>query len=495
MTYLIKEKLLRLRAGEPPQILDLFSGCGGLTLGFEKAGFRSLAGIDSDPLAALSYAWNFHAKAPSELQGIHSTPRDVALCSPTALLESLGQKCPEKSVDVLIGGPPCPAFTRIGRAKLREVQGNPLAYKGDPRARLFEPFVDQVAVLHPLAVVMENVPDILNWGGVNIGEQICVRLESLGYRCSYSLLNSASYGVPQLRERFFLVALHESVGPGPGFPAPTHQVRFPIGYVGVRDVALRSLRHANEIGKHYVEVSPGNDSFPPAVTAREAIGDLPALQDHLTGCDVRGARRFDKPMAYERPAALNAYVELMRNWPGHQGGPVLYDHVTRSLSARDYRLFEAMQPGDDYPAAVKLAEKLFAEAQERVGWSSNGHGLSRSDYIPPYDVSKFPNKWRKLEPDKPARTLMAHIGRDTYSHIHFDSNQARVISVREAARLQSFPDGFRFAGTMNPAYTQIGNAVPPLLAFAIANQVRAQLTDAAVTHPMGQVTGVSVAGM
>src|SRR5690606_31098577 len=81
---------------------------------------------------------------------------------------------------------------------------------------------------------------------------------------------------------------------------------------------------------------------------------------------------------------------------------------------------------------------------------------------------KFPNKWRKMWRDQPARTLMAHLGKDSYSHIHYDSKQARTISVREAARLQSFPDGFRFSGTMNPAFKQIGNAVPPLLAKAIA---------------------------
>ena len=96
-------------------------------------------------------------------------------------------------------------------------------------------------------------------------------------------------------------------------------------------------------------------------------------------------------------------------------------------------------------------------------------------YVPPYDPGKFPNKWRKMEPDQPARTLMAHLGKDSYSHIHYDSDQARVITVREAARLQSFPDGFRFCGTMNPAFRQIGNAVPPLLAYAIAQQMLTQI--------------------
>ena len=100
-------------------------------------------------------------------------------------------------------------------------------------------------------------------------------------------------------------------------------------------------------------------------------------------------------------------------------------------------------------------------------------------FVPPYDVGKFPNKWRKMEPDLPARTLMAHLGKDSYSHIHYDSAQQRTISVREAARLQSFPDGFIFRGTMNPAFRQIGNAVPPLLAKAVAERMLATLRAAA----------------
>src|SRR5947209_1978892 len=95
--------------------------------------------------------------------------------------------------------------------------------------------------------------------------------------------------------------------------------------------------------------------------------------------------------------------------------------------------------------------------------------------VPPYDAAKFPNKWRKMEAKYPARTLMAHLGKDGYSHIHYDSSQARTISVREAARLQSFPDGFVFEGTMNPAFRQIGNAVPPLLALAIAKKIMSHI--------------------
>jgi DNA (cytosine-5)-methyltransferase 1 len=138
-----------------------------------------------------------------------------------------------------------------------------------------------------------------------------------------------------------------------------------------------------------------------------------------------------------------------------------------------------MKPGDQYPEAHQAGCKLFKERVAELAKrgivlepGSEQYESLRRRTVPPYDPSKFPNKWRKMESDMPARTLMAHIGKDTYSHIHYDSGQARTISVREAARLQSFPDGFKFSGTMNPAFRQIGNAVPPLMAAALARRIK-----------------------
>ena len=149
------------------------------------------------------------------------------------------------------------------------------------------------------------------------------------------------------------------------------------------------------------------------------------------------------------------------------------DHVIRNLP-RDWRIFERMQPGDEYPAAHEIAKAMFREARdarrkagEHVRKGSKAWHDLRQSIVPPYRVDRFPNKWWKLDSERPSRTLMAHLGKDSYSHIHYDSEQARTISVREAARLQSFPDGFVFNGSMNSAFTQIGNAVPPLLAYQV----------------------------
>jgi DNA (cytosine-5)-methyltransferase 1 len=171
----------------------------------------------------------------------------------------------------------------------------------------------------------------------------------------------------------------------------------------------------------------------------------------------------------------------MRDWAGYEGGPALHDHVIRYLP-RDYQLFAGLKAGDQYPQAHRYALSFFADrlAERRhqgevLEEGSEEWQALKASIVPPYDAGKFPNKWRKMERDQPARTLLAHLGKDGYSHIHYDSGQARPISVREAARLQSFPDGFAFSGTMNPAFRQIGNAVPPLLAKQIGLSLRSQL--------------------
>jgi DNA (cytosine-5)-methyltransferase 1 len=142
-----------------------------------------------------------------------------------------------------------------------------------------------------------------------------------------------------------------------------------------------------------------------------------------------------------------------------------------------------MVPGSEYPAAHAVATRLFDEEARRralVEGSTAYRQLHRG-MVPPYRLDTFPNRWWKMRADFPARTLMAHLGKDCYSHIHYDSAQGRTISVREAARLQSFPDGFIFCGTMNPAFRQIGNAVPPIMAYAMALTIKESFNKAITT--------------
>jgi DNA (cytosine-5)-methyltransferase 1 len=478
----IQTKMKRIAAGNPPRLLDLFAGCGGLSLGFHAAGFAVAAAVEIDPDAAKSHGRNFHSG-----QERQSKARDVTALTPEALAAELDLADVPLAIDVLIGGPPCQAFARVGRSKLREIAAHPMAFKHDPRARLYLEYLRYVEAYKPLAILMENVPDVLNHGGQNIAEEICEVLEEKGYVARYTLLNAAFYGVPQMRERMFLIGYRPELEHPITFPKPTHWVDLPPGYEGSRSVALKLLGVGGLTSEafHYVTPPEAMPNLLPAVTAEQAIGDLPVIdaRELLRSGELRrGARRFDKPVSYDRRRRISEYAKLMRTWPGFEARETLVDHVIRYLP-RDYELFARLNPGDQYPEAwrhanIMLAEKIAALRKSGIEINEGTAEFKRlrNQVVPPYDAGKFPNKWRKMWRDQPARTLMAHLGKDSYSHIHYDSDQARTISVREAARLQSFPDGFEFCGTMNPAFRQIGNSVPPLIAKAIATTMMKVLT-------------------
>jgi DNA (cytosine-5)-methyltransferase 1 len=493
----IRQKVQRLHAGGRPRVLDLFSGCGGISLGFQAAGYEIAAAVEYDPDAARSHGLNFHCGDDR-----HCVARDITATSPAALTAELGLGSPVSAFDVIVGGPPCQAFARVGRSKLREVAEHPEAFRHDPRARLYIEYLAYVDACAPLAVIIENVPDILNHGGHNLAGEIAEILAAKGYVVRYTLLNAAYYGVPQMRERMILIAIRAEVADDVEFPPPTHWIDLPSGYSGSRAVALK-LALAGDGPTDYGYKSPPEPAeyLPAAITAREAIGDLPEILARellAAGRLKRGARRFDEPMPYVPPARQNGYVRLMRQWPGFEGGSHIRDHVIRYLP-RDYRIFAGLRPGDQYPEAHRYAVSLFVAELDRLAElglrpeeGSDEWTKLKAEFVPPYDDGKFPNKWRKMESERPARTLLAHLGKDGYSHIHYDSQQARPISVREAARLQSFPDGFRFAGTMNPAFRQVGNAVPPLLARAVATKLRRQLCAEGVPEEMPLATGGAV---
>lgn len=476
-SHLVRGKIARITRGGRPRVLDLFAGCGGLSLGFQTVGFEIAAAVENDPDAAATHGRNFHADDDR-----HSKVRDITRLKPGDLAADLGLGPVDSAIDVLIGGPPCQAFARVGRPKLRELEAHPQAFKHDPRARLYLEYLRYVDAFRPLAILIENVPDVLNHGGQNVAAEICEALDKKGYIVRYTLLNASFYGVPQMRERMFLIGYRREIHHPVLFPQPSHWVDLPPGYDGSRSVALKLLGD-NGLSTQvfgYVPPPEAKPSLPPAISAAQAIGDLPAIDARVllrSGELRRGARRFDQPIPYDNRRKVSDYAQLMRTWRGFEARETLTDHVIRYLP-RDYELFTRMNPGDQYPEAWHHARDMLAEriaALRRQGIvireGSSEYVRLRDSIVPPYDAGKFPNKWRKMWRDQPARTLMAHLGKDSYSHIHYDCEQARTISVREAARLQSFPDGFTFCGTMNPAFRQIGNAVPPLMALVLAKQI------------------------
>ncbi len=462
----------------PHTVIDLFSGAGGFSLGFHRAGFRIAAAVDHDELAGETFRQNFSQLQPERPPLVFSGEEGDMSAFPFEEIEP---------PDVVIGGPPCQAYSKIGRGKLASLSDR--SFAEDPRNELYRAFVNAIVTWRPKALVMENVPGMLSVEGNNVADQVAEDLAECGYDVRYTMLNAAWYGVPQHRERLFFLGYRDDLGIEPSFPEPERRPESTGGYHHREEPIPLSF---DFIKDRRVYMDTRNASKPP-VTVFEALHDLPTITEHLdpessgTRPGFRQTRRYDAEPESE-------YAELMRNWRGLPESKDLDDHAIRR-TPRDYETFRLMQEGDRYPAAVRLAwERAEAELARLVQHGvdvyadTNTYRRVLRDCVPPYGDAwerredgawnrEFLDRWKKLVRDQPSWTVPAHLSKDSYSHIHYDSEQARMISVREAARLQSFPDAFRFAGNMGDCFRQIGNAVPPLLASAIASGLAADLLD------------------
>ncbi len=377
-----------------PVVLDLFCGAGGMSLGFHMAGYYTGFGVDKEELYCQTFAHNFEGRCVQKTIESIDDP------------QSFIQECGLTHVDVIIGGPPCQGFSRVGRGKLRQVN-NDSSYIHDPRNQYYKEFIRFVEVLRPLYFVLENVPDMQYYadGEGLVLEKALKKLSELGYsggannRPAYRVIQANHYGVPQVRQRLFVVG--NRLGIPIKWPRRTHLNR--------------------------------------PVTVWEAIGDLPIIA-HCC--------REDE-MAY-KPRQTTAYQRRMRygmRKRGLQG--MLFNHQTRWHNQQDLHAFAWMPEGGKYVDLPKRFKR--------------------------YRDDIFKDKYWKLYRDRPSWTVEAHIGKDTYRHIYpaglGNIEAPRTISVREAARLQSFPDWFRFIGAFTRQFYQVGNAVPPLLAKAVAESI------------------------
>lgn len=445
-----------------PTVIDLFSGAGGFSLGFQAAGCHILAAVDVDENAGRTFEANFSTlqprNTPRVLMGDEGNIEDVNLPGLVA----------GGTPDILIGGPPCQGFSRVGRGKLDSLSDE--GYAADARNSLYERFVEAAGKWQPSAIVMENVPGMLSVEGRSVADEAASDLIAQGYRVGYAALNVVWLGVPQFRERLFFVGLRKDLGIQPSLPPATHHAELPSGYQRASPELFLPFPDVH----HELSVDTAG-ALLPATTVREALDDLASITEHLKG---RKPKRVDlrKPRAY-RARPRSAYASLMRTWPELPRLRAVDDHVIRR-TPRDYETFRRMKPGDRYSEARRIAQELLAEELARLEARGRKTIPGTPEYeeleerfVPPYPEHMFKDKWRKLIPDQASWTLPAHLSKDAYSHIHYDDAQARAISVREAARLQSFPDAFRFVGNMGDCFRQIGNAVPPLAAWAIAAHI------------------------
>lgn len=461
--------------------MDLFAGCGGMSLGFDRAGFRCVSAVEIDDDARNSHRKNFEPRA----SGTHYRAyRDITATEPEDAVAHLTNLPIEKSIDIITGGFPCQAFSRLGRAALWQLAKEKNAHFNDPRATMYEYFIKYVMRLRPVAFVIENVREIGNFNHKNLAHELAETMEEVGYNTRYTILNAVWYGVPQLRERMIIVGIDKSLRFEPHFPPILHDYKLPVGYSTAR--AGKNHFHVLPPFDFYVDHYELAEDLIPAVTAAHAFADLPVIKHHLDGRTGKGHPRDTNESLEYKKGIDNPFLRMMKDWPGFESNGNSCGHVVR-YTPRDYEIFRRMPHGGMYPEALQTAEQIFHERLKtkevllghRIRKHSKLWDELRKQIVPPYKVDRYPNKFRKMWAEHPVRTVPAHIGKDSYSHIHFDSKQARCISLREAARLQSFPDAFQLAGGMNSQLKQIGNAVPPLLAFAVATTLKEILSGKA----------------
>jgi len=388
---LIANKIRRIQAGQPPRYMDLFAGCGGISLGFLTAGFQPVASVEIDPHAAQTHGANFGRWSMGGDQIAHHAARDVTNEDPATIFSDLGIHGPvDDQVDILVGGPPCQAFARVGRAKLREQAHRRLeetadhAFLVDGRVNLWQRYVHYIRMTKPVALLMENVPDILNHGGQNVAELVAKSLSDEGYEVAYTLLNASWYGVPQTRERMILVGFHRDSGIKPTFPKPTHHVVLPQGYEGTKNTARQVIKRQGSDHHRFV-IDPGA-SLPPATTAMEALADLPpiyALEMFNRGELRRGMKNPLEPVHYTSPKPSSAYSRLMREWYGFVTKETTTGHVIRYLP-RDYKVFAEISEGWQYPQIHAYVENKIADwlrSRKRRGLSTDARQVEVRDYI------------------------------------------------------------------------------------------------------------------
>lgn len=335
-------------------IIDLFSGCGGLSLGFEQAGYNVILGIDNWKDALITFEKNH--------KNTDTLCTDLAKYDPNELVE----KYKNLNIDVIIGGPPCQGYSIAGKRII-----------DDERNLLYKAFVGIVKTVKPRAFVMENVPNILSMGEGIIKDQILSDFKSAGYNVTYKILKASDFGVPQNRRRAFFVGLLDG------------EFEFP---------------------------EPMNNLL---ISAKDAISDLPE------NSVVDGTPYAVSPQS--------EYQFLMRN-----NSQCLYNHLITDHAPETIRIINMVPDGGNYKDLPKDLQ----------------------------NTRKVNIAWTRLSSEKPSFTI------DTGHRHHFHYSFNRVPTVRESARIQSFPDDFIFYGSKTSQYKQVGNAVPPILAYALAKHLK-----------------------
>lgn len=398
--------------------IDLFAGCGGLTEGFNQNGnYNTIACVEWDklPCEALrhrlktKYAYSdvdkkvihFDIQRVSELLNGWNDSKYGQSEGLNSLVEKQGG-----TVDLIIGGPPCQAYSIAGR--VRDENG----MRDDYRNYLFEKYIDIVKHYKPKAFIFENVPGILSAapgnGKIKIIDIIRQQFMDIGYtilkNSENAIIDFTEYGVPQNRKRIIIFGLNSE-------------------HFGDKSAEITECFYNELLPKHKVKKK---------ATVRESIGDLPKLYP------------LDTPIIIEGKRYAHSFHD----------NPDIMNHKARYNSERELNTFRLLADDiksgrNEYTSIEKLKE-LYTSI---TGKNSNIH------------------KYYVLRWNEPSNTIPAHLYKDGLRHIHPDPEQARTITVREAARLQTFPDDYKFISNTAMDFKIIGNAVPPLSARILADTI------------------------
>jgi len=387
-------------ASNRPTFIDLFSGAGGLSHGFVRAGFRPVAAVDADREALKTLALNH-----PEMRDGRALALDVRELDPGVLRRMIGRR----RLDVLVGAPPCQGFSTAGFRSKVSATGYRLRH--DERNFLFEYLVDLALTLKPRLFLMENVPGMktAKKDDLSFLEDAARRLRRGGaYQTAIWQFNATAFGVPQDRSRCFLVASLEGLPPS---PSPEY----------------RDIRR------------PGSDvDALPSVTLDEALLGVPPIGAG-EGTAVEPWQWTPSADDQKRSRRYLAKRQLLVK------SALIYNHFARYNNERDLELYALLRPGEDSVHAIER------------------HG--RSDLMR-YRADVFDDKYARLRGDRPCKTIVSHLAKDGNGYIH--PREVRSITIREAARVQSFPDDYVFCGSPSDQWIQVGNAVPPVLSEAIA---------------------------
>lgn len=454
-------------------LAEFFCGCGGTSRGFTRSGrFNVAFGNDVKAEALKTFEFNHRHDdlAPSTVR------QDIRHLEADTIHAALAERGIGKGdLDCMIGGPPCQGFSQMRRSEHRQ-KGKIVKFSGysqlsvDPRNDLVLRYLEVAEALQPRFLVIENVPQMLNHGFDGrlgkLSELVIQMLErELGYKVEVAVINCADYGVPQLRERAVFIA--SSIGAA-SFPAKTHT----------------DPKNAKLIAA----------GLRPWTTVRDAIGDLPApsMNDDLLGGGLM-------ELYCDGPSAYAQSMRTARSFP--------YNHITRSYRDSVLDIIKEMRPGQTWDtesvrmqAKYERAASKFAKARG-ISVDSAREKLILSGAINPVFYKEYYwSAYTRLAWDSPALTITANanfLGSGRFTH----PTEQRGITMREAARLQSFDDDFCFVTSegdggdttrIGIGMDMIGEAVPPLLSKAIATHLAAQL-DARNASSMKKIKETAVA--